>query len=93
MDSNILNIKCVTLSWCLYVLSNTLRNIWGSIHEKVKQHWSWIGKRKRCLYKKACNLFFVYIALTGGWNIKLGELEIDQKNFPNKLGIPENVKK
>ena len=25
-----------------------LSNIWGSIHEKVEQHWGWV-KKKRCL--------------------------------------------
>ena len=28
-----------------------LSNIWNSIHEKVKQHWGWVGK-KRWLPKK-----------------------------------------
>ena len=28
-----------------------LNNIWGSIHEKVKQHWGW-AEKKRCLWKK-----------------------------------------
>ena len=27
-----------------------LINIWSSIHEKVKQHWGWVEK-KRCLQK------------------------------------------
>ena len=22
-----------------------LSNIWGSLHEKVKQHWGWVGKK------------------------------------------------
>ena len=30
-----------------------LGNIWGSIYQKVKQHWGWVEK-KRGLYKKAC---------------------------------------
>ena len=30
-----------------------LSNIWSSIHEKVKQRWGWVEK-KRCLYNKAC---------------------------------------
>ena len=29
-----------------------LSNIWSSIHEKIKQHWGWAGK-KAFLYKKA----------------------------------------
>ena len=28
-----------------------LSNIWSLIHEKVKQHWAWVAK-KRSLYKK-----------------------------------------
>ena len=28
-----------------------LSNIWSSIHEKVKEHWGWV-QRKRCLHKK-----------------------------------------
>ena len=32
-----------------------LRNIWGSIHWNVRQHWGWVEK-KRCLYKK-CVLY------------------------------------
>ena len=30
-----------------------LSNIWGSVHEKVKQHWGWVEK-KRCIQKNAC---------------------------------------
>ena len=41
---HIVNIRSVSVWWCLYVLSN----IWSSIHEKVKQNWSWVEK-KRCL--------------------------------------------
>ena len=29
-----------------------LSNIWSLIHEKAKQHWGWIEK-KRCLEKKS----------------------------------------
>ena len=39
----------------LKCLKQHLSNIWSSIHEKVKQYWGWVEK-KRCLYKKkACN--------------------------------------
>ena len=44
MDAVILNKKSVLVSWWLYILSN----IGSSIHEKVKQHWGWVEK-KRCL--------------------------------------------
>ena len=30
-----------------------LSNIWGSIHEKVMQHWGWV-ERKSLAYKKTC---------------------------------------
>ena len=35
----------------LICVEEHLRNIWSSIHEKVKQHWGWVGKM-RCLEKK-----------------------------------------
>ena len=53
MDTNIVNIRSISLWWHLYVLSNT----WSSIHEKVKQHWG-RSEKKRCLYKKACDTWF-----------------------------------
>ena len=46
---NIVNIKIVSVWWCLYVcIKQHLSCIWSSIHEKVKQHWCWVEK-KRCL--------------------------------------------
>ena len=27
---------------------------WGSIHERVKQHWGWV-EEKHCLQEKACS--------------------------------------
>ena len=32
----------------LMCVKHHLSKIWSSIHEKVKQHWGWVGK-KRCL--------------------------------------------
>ena len=32
----------------LICIKQQLSNIWNSIHEKVKQHWVWVGK-KHCL--------------------------------------------
>ena len=32
----------------LICIKQQLSNIWSSIHEKVKQHWGWVGK-KHCL--------------------------------------------
>ena len=34
-----------------HIFKSGLSNIWSSIHEKVKQHRSWV-ETKRCLYKK-----------------------------------------
>ena len=31
-----------------YSIKQHLSNIWGSIHEKIKQHWGW-GEKKLCL--------------------------------------------
>ena len=46
-DTNIENIKSVSVWWCLFIwIKQHLSNIWSSIHENVKQ------KKKRCLYKK-----------------------------------------
>ena len=41
--------KCLSIMF-FFVLSN----IWSIIHEKVKQHWGWVEK-KRLLIKKTCN--------------------------------------
>ena len=49
MDTNILNVKCVTIQ-------QDLSNIWSSIHKNVKQHWAW-DKKKRCLWKKRVRVF------------------------------------
>ena len=35
----------------LICIKQHLSNIWSSIHEKFKQHWGWVEK-KRCLQKK-----------------------------------------
>ena len=39
--------KSLSMVMLIYIKQN-LSNIWSSIHEKVKQHWGWIEK-KRCL--------------------------------------------
>ena len=36
----------------LLCIKQYLSNIWDSMHEEVKQHWGWVGK-KRCLLKRA----------------------------------------
>ena len=45
--------KCSKYKKCLIMIvliciKQHLSNIWSSIHEKVKQHWGWVEKR-RCL--------------------------------------------
>ena len=44
--------KCLNMMMLLCIKQH-LRNIWSSIHEKVKQHWDWVDK-KSIAYKKAC---------------------------------------
>ena len=40
-------------STMMVILKQHLSNTWSSIHEKVKQHWGWVEKRRcfPCLYK------------------------------------------
>ena len=42
--------KCLSMM-ILICIKQHLSKIWSSIHEKVKQHWGWVEK-KRCLSKK-----------------------------------------
>ena len=42
--------KCLSIMM-LVCIKEHLSNIWSSVHEKVKQHWGWVEKR-RCLQKK-----------------------------------------
>ena len=44
------NKKCFSMMM-LICIKQHLSNIWGSIHEKVKQYWGWVEKT-RCLQKK-----------------------------------------
>ena len=57
MDTNVVN-KKVSLYGDGYMYKQHLRNIWNSIHEKVKQHWGWVEK-KELLIKKACSIKLV----------------------------------
>ena len=45
------NKMCLSIMTVIYI-KQYLSNIWSSIHEKIKQHWGWAGK-KAFLYKKA----------------------------------------
>ena len=38
---------CLGMMMVIYI-KQCLSNIWSSIHEKAKQHWCWVEK-KRCL--------------------------------------------
>ena len=44
--------KCLSMMM-LICIKQHLNNIWSTIQEKVKQHWSFVGK-KALLIKKAC---------------------------------------
>ena len=44
---------CLSIMVVTFVKEH-LSNIWGSIHEKVKQHWGWFEK-KSIVYKKNSN--------------------------------------
>ena len=53
--------RCTQYKTCLSIMIVTcikqhLSTIWSSIHQKVKQHWGWVQK-KRYLSKKASNEF------------------------------------
>ena len=42
-------------------IKERLRNIWSSIHEKIKQHWEWV--EKSVTYKKVSRLSVPYIKM------------------------------
>ena len=44
--------KCLSMMMLMGIKKH-LGNVWSSIHEKVKQDWSWVEK-KALLIKKAC---------------------------------------
>ena len=50
--------KCLSMIM-LICIKQHLSNIWSSIHEKVKQHWGWVEKR-RCLLKKRVFLTYLF---------------------------------
>ena len=37
--------KCLSMM-ILICIKQHLSNIWSSIHEKVKQHWGWVEKKR-----------------------------------------------
>ena len=47
--------------------------IWSAIHEKVKEHWSWVEKR-RCLYKKTCICHIRYRSICSQMFFRIGVL-------------------
>ena len=50
--------KCLSIIM-LICINQQLRKIWSSIHEKVKQHWDWVEKKRR-LWKKACSQMWTH---------------------------------
>ena len=50
--TNIVNIKSVTVCHMLISIEQHLSNIWGSINEKVKQHWGWVEKKALLIKKR-----------------------------------------
>ena len=53
MDTNIVNIRNISVWWCFYVLNYTKATFKAhSVHEKVKQQWGWTEKKKRVAYSK-----------------------------------------
>ena len=51
MDTNVVN-KKMSLYDDGYMYKQHLRNIWNSIHEKVKQHWGWVEKKELLIKKR-----------------------------------------
>ena len=49
-DTKMINIKCLIMM-IFKCINQHLSKIWSSNHEKVKQHWGWVEK-KRCLWKE-----------------------------------------
>ena len=48
---------CLIIMMVIYI-----KNIWSSVHEKVKQQWGWVEK-KALLLKKACSQGTLHIQL------------------------------
>ena len=44
----------------LVCIKQYLSNIWSSIHEKVKQLWGWVEKKKNVAYKKGVYTWVLY---------------------------------
>ena len=38
--------KCLSMMM-LICIKQHLSNIWSSAHEKIKEHWGWVGKKKQ----------------------------------------------
>ena len=39
MDTNVVNIKPVSVWWCYIYIKQYVGDIWSSSHQKVKQRW------------------------------------------------------
>ena len=54
MSTNKVNVKLVSSMVMLILIKQHQRNIWSSIHEKVKQHWGWVEKNVAYIRKCIC---------------------------------------
>ena len=52
MDTNTVNIKCLSMMWCLYILSNTKATFEARFMKKLSNTETEL--RKSVAYKKAC---------------------------------------
>ena len=66
-----------------------LRNMWSSTHEKVKQHWGWVEKKRS--YKK--NVYFKINLFQIGKSFKGFPLKknISISSFPQQLQIKQQL--
>ena len=62
MDTNMQNIAC--LGKTKFICNKQqLSNIWGSIHQKIKQHWGWV-ENNALITNKACIAYSVNRLMT-----------------------------
>ena len=55
IDTNVLECKMCLSIMIVICIKQHLSNNWGSIYEKVKQHWGWVEeKKKKALLIKKC---------------------------------------
>ena len=64
MDTTILSIKLCPSLTMLMSIKQQLSNIWSSIHDRVKEHWGWAGKKVFLIKKR---IYSSYLDYLGGW--------------------------